>query len=196
MRMLLGSPAAALATVTLFFLMSFLVRTEFETPPQTFETPTITFLRGIVDTTEPVPPRESQVRPEAEVQPPPPPRPAKKSKTTDIMLPAGPAAPTPDVDPNVRAGGAFPTPLVRIPPQYPSKALARGIEGVVIVEFDIAADGSVMNAVVIDAEPAGYFERAALNAVAQWKYRPQTRDGRPSVTRGVQVSINFTIAGE
>jgi len=69
-------------------------------------------------------------------------------------------------------------PLVRINPEYPTRARERGIEGWVQVEFTITAAGTVADAKVVDAEPKGLFDRAALEAIGRWKYNPKVVDGR------------------
>jgi protein TonB len=69
-------------------------------------------------------------------------------------------------------------PLVRIEPQYPRRAMLAGIEGAVTVEFTIAADGSVKDPVVTDADPPNVFDRAVLRAVGRWKFRPPGAEGR------------------
>ena len=71
-----------------------------------------------------------------------------------------------------------PLPLVRVEPQYPPQAARRGLEGWVHVRFTITTAGSIKNAVVVKSSN-GVFERAALQAVAKWKYQPQTKDGKP-----------------
>lgn len=71
-----------------------------------------------------------------------------------------------------------PLPLVRVEPQYPPQAARRGLEGWVHVRFTITTAGSIKDAVVVKSSH-GVFERAALQAVAKWKYQPQTRDGKP-----------------
>jgi len=73
-------------------------------------------------------------------------------------------------------------PLSRTPPRYPYQAKRRGIEGWVRVSFTVTESGSVEDAIVEDADPPGVFERAALAAVATWKFKPRIVDGRP--TRG------------
>lgn len=55
-------------------------------------------------------------------------------------------------------------------PIYPQAALVHGIEGRVVVEFDLTADGRVHDPSVIDADPAGVFDRAAVRAMRGWKY--------------------------
>jgi protein TonB len=65
------------------------------------------------------------------------------------------------------------------------------IEGYVDVEFTVASNGSVKNAVVLGAEPSNIFERAALQAVSNWKYSPRIEDGRPVECAGTKVRIAF-----
>lgn len=73
-------------------------------------------------------------------------------------------------------------PIAQPKPHYPKRALDRGKEGVVRIRLTIAPDGSVSEATVIAADPPGWFERAAIDAVRQWRYQPP---GRPLVTEAV-----------
>ena len=83
------------------------------------------------------------------------------------------------------------TPIVRIAPRYPDRALARGLEGRVLVEFTISPSGSVEDARVIASEPRNVFDKAALDAVKQWKYTPKIENGRSVERRGLRISIPF-----
>lgn len=83
-------------------------------------------------------------------------------------------------------------PLVRVPPSYPRRAARRQVEGFVKVEFTIAKDGSVQNPSVIDSAPSRIFDRAALQAIVQWKFKPRTRAGKPIVSRASQ-RIDFAL---
>ena len=84
------------------------------------------------------------------------------------------------------------TPLVKIPPEYPQRAMAKDIEGYVVLRFIVTETGSVESPEILHAEPEGYFESAARRAVLRWKYQPQYRDGKPirviSITR-----VNFAL---
>ncbi len=71
-------------------------------------------------------------------------------------------------------------PLVRIPPEFPQRAAARGVEGYVILRFTVTETGSVADPEVLRANPPGFFELAAKRAVLRWKYQPQIRDGKPT----------------
>ena len=84
------------------------------------------------------------------------------------------------------------TPLVKVPPEYPQRAMAKDIEGYVVLRFVVTETGSVESPEILHAEPEGYFESAARRAVLRWKYQPQFRDGKPirviSITR-----VNFAL---
>ena len=84
-------------------------------------------------------------------------------------------------------------PLVRINPDYPPRALSRGLEGWVQVQFTITATGTVKDPVVVTAEPKNIFDDAALKAIARWRYNPKV-DGGVAVERvGVQTRIVFQL---
>lgn len=78
-------------------------------------------------------------------------------------------------------------PLVRIPPSYPMRAANRRIEGWVKVEFTITEEGTVKDAVVVDAQPAKVFDRAALRAIKRWKFKAKIIGGEAFEQRAVQV---------
>ena len=70
---------------------------------------------------------------------------------------------------------------------YPETALAAGIEGRVVVRYDVTVEGRVANAAVELAEPSGVFEAAALAAVRSWRFKPAAQ-GRQVVATRNQVS--------
>ncbi len=84
--------------------------------------------------------------------------------------------------------------IVRVLPQYPNRALSRGIEGWVLLEFTINEVGLAMDPLVVDADPPNIFDRAAINAVRKWKYRPMMEGGRAVPRPGVRQLISFQIA--
>jgi protein TonB len=87
-------------------------------------------------------------------------------------------------------------PMVRVPPQYPERAMQRGIEGRVLVEFTISKSGSVKDPRVIAYEPSRIFNKAALKAVSQWKYNPKIEDGKAVEQKGIRIAIPFRLGGE
>lgn len=84
-------------------------------------------------------------------------------------------------------------PIVRVEPIYPTRAATRGIEGYVIVEFTVTTNGSVKDPMIVEAEPANIFNRAAENAVLKWKFKPRVIDGTPVEVPGVQTQLTFKL---
>lgn len=81
-------------------------------------------------------------------------------------------------------------------PVYPAGAKAAGIEGEVVVRYDITVDGEVDNARVERSEPSGVFDQAALAAVRSWHYNPQLVEGEPQAVQNVLSTVRFTLADE
>jgi TonB family protein len=65
-----------------------------------------------------------------------------------------------------------------VAPDYPSRALDRGIEGWVDIEFTIGTDGSTRDVTVADASHEAFFRREALEAVEAWRFEPRQFMGR------------------
>lgn len=86
-------------------------------------------------------------------------------------------------------------PIVKVAAIYPRRAQSRGIEGFVVVEFTVTKTGAVTNPLIIHAEPEGVFDRAALDAVVKFKYKPRVVDGVAMAVGGVQNKISFEIDG-
>jgi TonB family protein len=78
-------------------------------------------------------------------------------------------------------------------PTYPARARERGTEGWVDLEFTVARDGTTRDAVVRAADPAGTFDRAALDAVKRWRYEPRVVDGTV-VEQRVETRLRFRLA--
>jgi protein TonB len=48
---------------------------------------------------------------------------------------------------------------------------------------------------VLDADPKRVFDREAKRALRKWKYRPKVVDGVAQMQPGLQVRLDFTLAG-
>ncbi len=92
----------------------------------------------------------------------------------------------------LRVGGEIKAPvkLVDVRPAYPTAAREAGIEGVVILEVKIGADGGVEAARVLKSIPL--LDEAALDAVKQWKFVPTLLNGQPTSIM-MTTTINFAI---
>jgi TonB family protein len=77
------------------------------------------------------------------------------------------------------AGGrGAPTKIKDVKPIYPLAAQIRGIQGIVIVEASIGADGTVTSVRVMRSVPG--LDEAAADAVRQWVFAPHVVNGVPS----------------
>jgi periplasmic protein TonB len=73
-----------------------------------------------------------------------------------------------------------PRPLTQARPVYPPDAFTKKIEGTVLTEILIGADGRVLKARVVKSVPV--LDEAALAAVRQWTFAPAVKNGRPVAT--------------
>lgn len=80
-------------------------------------------------------------------------------------------------------------PTHRIEPKYPVDAAKAGTEGSVVLKFNIEADGSVIHAEVINAKPAYVFDKVALTALKQWRYKAIGK-----VTKNLLVQLDFVMS--
>ncbi len=84
-------------------------------------------------------------------------------------------------------------PFARVKPIYPPEAHDRGIEGWVDVVYTVTERGTVSNPKVVKAHPPSVFNRAALDCVKKWKYRPRVKDGKPVRVPNVTTRVSFDI---
>ena len=84
-------------------------------------------------------------------------------------------------------------PIVKVAPVYPTRALERGVEGYVILEFTVTRTGTVRDPVVIEAHPSTIFNQAALAAALKFKYKPRIVNGEPIEVEGVLNKITFVL---
>lgn len=61
----------------------------------------------------------------------------------------------------------------RAEPLYPAKAKAQGIEGSVVVTYSLDDQGQVLRPTVVESNPPGVFDRAAIEAISRWRFRPR-----------------------
>jgi TonB family protein len=83
----------------------------------------------------------------------------------------------------------MPTPIRRIKPVYPEKCKKEKIEGTVVLEIKIDAEGSVIEAKILKSVHPD-LDKAAMEAIKKWKYKPVIKDGKP-LPVVFAVTINF-----
>jgi TonB family protein len=76
--------------------------------------------------------------------------------------------------------------------RYPGQAERLNVDGWVETEFVVGIDGIPRNARVVDALPQGWFEEAALDTIALYRYEPFERDGR-AYERLARLRVRFDL---
>jgi protein TonB len=186
--------SAGLVTLGLLMLMAHLVTTQKPSLDEDAPKYTFNFWREAQPLEQPIP-KERPIRPgPVETAPPLPPPGSDPIKTegskNGIILPPPPIG-GPGNEQSTSSPGL--TPLVKISPQYPIKAATKGIQGYVIVEYTVSKLGQVINPRVIDANPRGYFENAALRAIKKFRYNPHQIDGVAMDMHGVLQRFTFEL---
>jgi protein TonB len=195
LRIPIAGVTGALFTASLFWLLWSFVETTFEADERV-EARRVEFSRMVYDT-EPVTTREERI----EREPPPPTPQTPRIGIADEGVEHVVARLTPVLDPRgararttIAAGSDRDViPLVRINPDYPQGPLTRGVEGWVQLQFTITPVGTVKDAIVVDADPEGVFDAAALKAIVRWRYNPKVENGAAVERVGVQTRIVFRL---
>lgn len=194
LRLPFAAGSGALVALAVFALLWRFVNVPMDASPAV-DAERIVFTRQIIPTT-PIPIREQRVErpqpptipdfpdigPDSRIDPP-----------TIIRVIAPPTIPKGSGNTTLSGSDHDPIPLVRMVPEYPERAAAREIEGWVKVQFSITSTGLVRDAFVVEAEPEGWFEDAALKTIARWRYKPRVADGVPVDRVGMQTVIRFDL---
>lgn len=194
LRFLAALPAAMVMTLGLIWGMERLVRTnanlDIPSPPE-YKVP-----NPVLDLIEPQPLQMIKPEPPKPVEVPP--------QRPDVDLIAEPRIggglevavfEKVDVTPNVgRFSSDVPVATLMMQPNYPTIAAARGYEGYVDVQFDVAATGATENVVIIAANPDKIFNRSAIQAVKKWKYSPVIVGGKAQRYEGMVQRLVFELA--
>lgn len=108
-----------------------------------------------------------------------------------IRAPSGPPEPLKIQEP-VRIGGHIQPPrrTTYLAPVYPEVALKARVQGMVILEAVIDSEGNVTNVRVLRSVPL--LDRAAIEAVREWKYEPTLLNGVP-VPIIMTLTVHFSL---
>ena len=186
-----------IVTLSLLFVMHLLIATGKAALTKPRERAQLDFVRvrrneslNVEDYTPEKPPKPPETPPET---------PPQDMDNVDPDAPTVNVAP-PEVATNTDIGGPGGMniaegdylPIVRVAPVYPARALSRGLEGYVDMQFTVTTTGTVKDPVVLFST-SSLFERAATRAVLKFKYKPRVVDGMPVEVPGVKTRITFQI---
>ena len=79
------------------------------------------------------------------------------------------------------------------PPIYPAQARRRNQQGLVLVEARLDADGQLRELRLLRSSGVESLDRSAMDAVANWRFRPETQNGLPVPSR-VHIPIEFALS--
>lgn len=179
-------------TFALFFFMQLMIITQKDLPRDIERIIPSIFVPREVTPPETRPPPTP--RPEQVITPPQPPT-LKVGKIDKPILTIDNNHPTVlPAPPGPKAGIGFADGDIQlraaIQPVYPQTLLSREIEGYVVVSFDVTKFGTIQNPLVLESSNRG-FEKAALNAIRHFKYKPRMIDGEAVAVSGVQYKFSF-----
>lgn len=132
--------------------------------------------------------------PKAAPEPPPEPLPQAESRVDPPPVEGPPGIEVPQVeDPEfypARMLDRFPKPVAEVELRYPQLANNEDLNGTVTLLLLIDELGMVVKASVVEADPPGYFEDAAIEAFRSVLFTPAQRDGKVVKSRLV-VQVSF-----
>jgi len=99
-------------------------------------------------------------------------------------------APTGDEETYLRITGNPPRLIKEVPAAYPEIAQTARVQGVVILEAKVNAEGKVEEVKVLHSIPL--LDQAAMDAVRQWEYEPYLVDGQPKPFI-LTVTVSFSL---
>ena len=84
-------------------------------------------------------------------------------------------------------------PIRIVSPQYTESLRSAGLEGSVIVKFDIETNGRVINSFILRSSGHNEQDVIALEAIQQLRYNPKLVGGIPAITKGKKRKFTFTL---
>ena len=84
-------------------------------------------------------------------------------------------------------------PIRIVSPQYTESLRSAGLEGSVIVKFDIDTNGRVINSFILRSSGHNELDVIALEAIQQLRYNPKLVGGIPAITKGKKRKFTFTL---
>jgi len=77
-----------------------------------------------------------------------------------------------------------------VEPEFPRRARDNGTIGWVDLRFLVTAEGETADIEVLDAQPGGTFDEAAVEAVERWRFKPRRVDGEAVPSR-TEIRLRF-----
>jgi len=195
-RLITGLPGAVVVTAGIFLILATVISSRDDVQLSEDRSVQINVTRQLQDTETQA--TEDFQRPVLDQPPPPPPTVTDQDFRPEMSVQVGALPDLSGVDVDIGTGfnpDRDAQPLVRIPPQYPQRCMARADDREsVAVEFDVTPEGTVVNPRVLETT-SSCFNRAAMRAVERWRYNPKIVDGVAEPRVGVRTVIDFELEG-
>lgn len=102
-------------------------------------------------------------------------------------------APTPGTEYKIPESGVSNNALfniIAVQPVYPAVAARNGLEGTVIVQFDVSTSGAVENVIVVETS-SRIFNKPAIDAAYKFRYKARVVNGTPVATHSIRKLFRF-----
>jgi protein TonB len=198
-RLIIGVIMALAVTLSLFWLMQYLIETADRTLNEDGAGNLVDFVRVKRDETVKTRQLKPKKPPPPDAPPPQPPTPQLDNLNPNAEKVAIKAVP---VETDIEMTGGFSLgvgegdylPIVKVAPIYPNRALTRGIEGFCVVQYTVTRQGTTRDPFVIEDQCSStLFHSASVNAALKFKYKPRIMDGEAVEVPGVQNKFTYEI---
>lgn len=201
-RLTIGLILATAVTLSLFWLMQYLIATADRSLNEDAAGSLLDFVR--VKRDEAIERRQLKPKkpPPPEAPPPQPPTPQLDNLNPSADKIAISAVP---VETEIEMTGGFSLgvgegdylPIVKVAPIYPSRAAARGLEGFCVVQYTVTKTGTTRDVTVVEGQcTSSTFHRSSMNAALKFKYKPRIMDGEAVEVPGVQNKFTYELLDE
>ena len=185
------------AALSLLWVMQFLIATGQAAITEALDARFVDFVR--VKREETVERKQEKPERPPEVDEQPPELPQQDMDSSDFDSSVAVSAPNPDM--NVGLDGELGDfslaegdylPIVKVAPMYPRRAQSRGLEGYCDLQFTVTPLGTTADVAVIECT-SSLFERASVQALLKFKYKPRVVNGTAIAVPGLRHRITFQI---
>ena len=185
------------AALSLLWLMQFLIATGQAAITEALDARFVDFVR--VKKEETIERKEEKPERPPEVDDEPPDLPQQETDSSDLNSTVAVSVPNPNLDVGLDgelgdfslAEGDY-LPIVKVAPMYPRRAQSRGLEGYCDLQFTVTPLGTTADVAVIECT-SSLFERASVQALLKFKYKPRVVNGTAIAVPGLRHRITFQI---
>ena len=185
------------AAISLLWVMQFLIATGQAAITEALDARFVDFVR--VKREETVEQKEDKPERPPEVDEAPPDIPQQDMDSSNLDSAVAVSAPNPNLDVGLDgelgdfslAEGDY-LPIVKVAPMYPRRAQSRGLEGYCDLQFTVTPLGTTADVAVIECT-SSLFERASVQALLKFKYKPRVVNGTAIAVPGLRHRITFQI---